>query len=226
MQDRHARYASASGILFVFFVIVGFVVQPKPPAADATAQEVLEYIVDKQNTLHVVQLLFGAAGLFFIWFIGTLRHLLGRAEGNEGRLATTAYGGGLVAAATLMVGLGLTAVASLHPVENGANLTHALIDASLLVPAVGAPAAFVYFAANGLSILRSGYLPAWMGWFGLVTAVLNILGIGAVFTDHGVFAGDGLFGFFLGFACFLLWNLGASIMLYRKLGEAPAPGPE
>jgi succinate dehydrogenase/fumarate reductase cytochrome b subunit len=225
MQDRYARYGSATGVLFVIFVIVGFLVQPKPPAADATAQEILNYVVDKQNTLHVVQLLFGAAGLFFIWFIGTLRHLLSRAEGDDGRLANTAFGGGLIAVATLMVGGGLAAVAALHPVENGANVTHALIDASLLVPAVGAPAAFVFFAANGLSILRSGYLPAWMGWFAIVSAVLNILGIGAVFTDHGVFAGDGVLGFFLGFLCFLLWTLLASILLYRKLGEAPAPGP-
>jgi hypothetical protein len=209
----------------VFFVIVGFVVTPKPPAADATAQEVFNYIVDKQNTLHVVQLLFGAAAVLFLWFIGSLRQILGRAEGDEGRLANTAFGGGLVAAATLIVGGALAAVAALHPVENGANVTHALIDASLIVPAVGAPAAFVFFAANGLSILRSGYLPAWMGWFGIVTAVLNVLGIGAVFTDHGVFAGDGVLGFFLGFLCFLLWNLLASILLYRKLGEAPAPGP-
>ena len=225
MQDRHARYGAATGVLFVIFVIAGFLVQPKPPAADATAQEILNYVVDKQNTLHVVQLLFGAAGLFFIWFIGTLRQLLSRAEGDDGRLANTAFGGGLIAVATLMVGGGLAAVAALHPVENGANVTHALIDASLLVPAVGAPAAFVFFAANGLSILRSGYLPAWMGWFAIVSAVLNILGIGAVFTDHGVFAGDGVLGFFLGFLCFLLWTLLASIQLYRKLGEAPAPGP-
>jgi hypothetical protein len=225
MQDRHARYGAGTGVLFVIFVIAGFLVQPKPPAADATAQEILNYVVDKQNTLHVVQLLFGAAGLFFIWFIGTLRQLLSRAEGDDGRLANTAFGGGLIAVATLMVGGGLAAVAALHPVENGANVTHALIDASLLVPAVGAPAAFVFFTANGLSILRSGYLPAWMGWFALVSAVFNILGIGAVFTDHGVFAGDGVLGFFLGFLCFLLWTLLASILLYRKLGEAPAPGP-
>jgi hypothetical protein len=225
MQDRYARYGAATGVLFVVFVIAGFLVRPKPPSADASAQEFFNYIVDKQNTLHIVQLLFAAAGVFFIWFIGTLRHLLSRAEGNEGRLANTAFGAGLILASALLVGGGLEAAAALHPVENGANLTHALIDAAVLIPAVAAPAAFVFFVANGLSILRSGYLPAWMGWFGIATAVLNILVIGAVFTDHGVFAGDGVLGFFLGFLAFLLWSLLASIMLYRKLGEAPAPGP-
>ena len=75
----------------------------------------------------------------FIWFIGTLRNLLSNAEGDGGRLANTAFGGGLIAAATLMVGFALLAVAELHPAENGAALTHALVDASMLVPAVGLP---------------------------------------------------------------------------------------
>lgn len=223
MNDRHARYGAATGVLFVVFVIIGFLVQPKPPAADATAQEILNYISDKQDTLHIVQLIFGAAGLTFLWFIGTLRNLLANAEGDGGRLANTAYGAGLVAVATLMIGGALAAVAALHPVDNGADLTRALIDASLLIPAVGAPAAFVFFAANGLSIMRSGYLPAWMGWLGLVTAVFNVLGIGAVFTDHGAFAADGVLGFFIGFLLFLIWNLLASILLVRKLGGAEQP---
>jgi succinate-acetate transporter protein len=58
-----------------------------------------------------------------------------------------------------------------------------------------------------------------------VTALFNLLGIGAVYTDSGVFAADGLLGFFIGFALFLLWILLASVLLYRKLGDdgvAPA----
>jgi hypothetical protein len=219
MNDRHTRYGAATGILFVLLVIVGFVVTPKPPAADASVSEVFEYISNKQNTLHAVQLIFAAAGFFFIWFLGTLRSLLSTAEGGEGRLANTAFGGGLIAVATLMVGFALAATAALHPATNGPELTHALIDASLLVPAVAAPAAAVFFAANGLSIRRSGYLPAWMGWLGLVTAFFNLLGIGAVYTDSGAFAADGVLGFFIGFALFLLWILLASILLYRKLGD-------
>ena len=219
MSDRYARYGAATGILFVLFVIVGFLVTPNPPAADASAAEVFEYVSDKQDTLHTVQLLFAVAGFFFIWFIGTLRHSLSAAEGDGGRLANTAFGAGLIAIATLMVAFGLAATAALHPAENGPELTHALIDASLVIPAVACPAAVAFFAANGLSILRSAYLPAWLGWLGLVTALFNLLGISAVYTDSGAFAADGVLGFFIGFALFLIWNLAASIVLYQRLGE-------
>jgi hypothetical protein len=222
-SDRHARYAAATGIFFFVLVVIGFVVQHKPPASDASATEVLEYVKDHRDNLHLVQAIFGLAGFFFIWFIGALRSLLGRAEGGEGRLATTAYGGGLIAVATLMVGLGLAAAAELHPAADP-EITRALIDASLLVPAVGAPAAAVFFLGNGLSILRSGYLPSWLGWLGIVAAVFNAIGISAVFTDHGAFAGDGVIGFFAGFLLFIIWVLAASIALVRKLGEGGTEG--
>jgi hypothetical protein len=217
-SDRHSRYAAATGIFFVVLVVIGFLVQPKPPSSDASAVEVLEYVKDHHDALHVIQLIFGLAGFFFIWFIGALRSLLGGAEGGERRLATTAFGGGLIAVATLMVGLGVAAAAELHPARDP-EITRALIDASLLIPAVGAPAAAVFFFANGLSVLRSGYLPPWLGWLGMVTAFFNAIGIGAVFTDHGVFAGDGVLGFFVGLVLFLVWVLAASILLVRKLGE-------
>ena len=218
-SDRYSRYAAATGIFFVVFAVVGFLVQPKPPASDATAVEVLEYVKDHRDGLHVVQLIFAFAGFFFIWFVGALRSFLGAAEGGERRLATTAYGGGLIAIATLMAGLGLAAAAELHPARDP-EVTRALIDASVLVPAVGAPAAAVFFVANGLSIARSGCLPRWMAGMAMVTALFNAIGVSAVFTDHGAFAGDGVFGFFLGLVLFLFWVGAASILIYRRLGEA------
>ncbi len=218
-SDRHARYGAATGIVFVVLVIVAFLVQPKPPAADASAMEVFDYVSDKQDTLHIVQLIFAAAGFFLLWFAGTLRSLLAGAEEGDGRLANLAYGGLLVAFATLVVGFALSATATLHPVANGPDLTHALVDASLIVPALGGPAVAVFFLANSLSIFRSGYLPGWLGWLGIAAAVFNLTALGAVFTDSGAFAADGVLGFFLGFVLFLLWFLLASILLYRKLGE-------
>jgi hypothetical protein len=219
MNDRYERYGAATGILFVILVVIGFAITPNPPATDAAPAEVLSYVSDHANALHAVQLIFGAAGFLFIWFLGSLRSSLAAAEGGQGRLATTAYGGGLIAVAMLMVGFALQATATLHPVTNDPDLTRALIDASLMVPAVGTPAVVVFFVANGISILRSGYLSSWVGHMAFVTAFFNALGIGAVYTDHGAFAADGVFGFFLGFLLFLVWILAASIALYKKLGE-------
>ncbi len=218
-SDRHDRYAAATGILFVLLAVVGFIVTPKPPAVDASAVEVLEYVKDHRDSLHVVQLIFAFAGFFFVWFVGALRSFLGAAEGGNRRLATTAYGGGLIAIATLMVGLGLAAAADLHPARDP-EITRALIDASLIVPAVGAPAAAVFFVANGLSIAHSEALPRWMAGMAMVTALFNALGVSAVFTDHGAFAADGVFGFFLGFLLFLFWVGAASVLIYRRLGES------
>lgn len=222
MNDRFARYGAATGVLFVVLVVIAFLIQPTPPDSNATPAEVLGYFSDHRKALHVVLLIFGAAAFFFIWFIGTLRTALGSAEGGIGRLAATAYGGGLVSAAALLVAFGLVATAALHPAENGAEVTRALNDGAAMVLAISAPAAVVFFAANSLSILRSGYLPSWLAWLGFATAFFNALGIGGVFTDHGVFAADGLLGFFVGFVLFLLWFLLASIMLTRRLGEDEA----
>ncbi|MFI5028554.1 MAG: hypothetical protein ACHQCF_06185 [Solirubrobacterales bacterium] len=222
MSDRHARYAAATGIFFVVLVVIAFLVQPKPPPSDATPAEIIEYIKAHHEALHVIQVVFGIAGFFFLWFIGALRSLFGAAEGGEARLATTAFGGGLVAFATLVVGFGITAAAELHPARDP-EITRALWDAGVLVFAVGAPAVAVFFVANSLSILRSGFLPSWMGWLGLITALFNALGIGAIFTDHGVFAADGALGFFIGFILFMVWVLLTSILIVRKLGGSEAP---
>ena len=227
MKDSYARYGAATGIGFVVLVILGFLITPQPPDADAAPAEVLGYVVDHANALHAVQLIFAAAGFLFIWFIGTLRDALSRVEVGAGRhaLANTAWGAGLIFVAALMVSFALAATATLHPVDNDPELTRALWDASLLVPAVATPAAAVFFVANSLSILRSGYLPAWLGWLGLATALFNALGVGGVYTDHGAFAADGVLGFLVGFLLFLAWTLLASILLVRKLGESEGPTP-
>jgi len=220
MTDRYARYGAATGIGFVILVVIGFLTQPTPPDADAPASEVLNYVVDHQNALHAEQLVFGIAGLLFIWFIGTLRSALVTAEGGNGRLATTGYGAGLLGVGILIVSFGLTATAAFHPVDNGPDTTRAFVDAGLMVAAVGAPAAAAFLLANSLVILRTALLPSYLGWIGVVAAVLNLLGLGSIYTDSGAFAPDGVFGLLLPFLSFLLWSLLTSMELTRRLGQA------
>ena len=222
MTDRYARYGAATGIGFVLLVVIGFATQPSPPSSDAPPSEFLNYVVDHQNALHAEQLVFGVAGLLFLWFIGTLRASLVTAEGGPGRLAATGYGAGLVAVATLIVSFGLTAAAAFHPAANGPDTTRTLIDAGAMIAAVGAPAATAFLLANSLVILRTALLPSYLGWIGLITALLNLIGLGAVYTDSGAFAPDGVFGLVAPFLSFLLWILLTSMELTRRLGRADA----
>jgi hypothetical protein len=227
MTDRHARYGAATGIGFVILVVIGFLTQPSPPSTDASPSEVLTYVVDHQNALHAGQLIFGLAGLLFIWFIGTLRAYLAVAEGGPGRLAGTAYGAGLVAVATLIVSFGLSAAAAFHPADNGPGTTRALIDASVMIAAVGAPAATAFLLASGLAILHTAALRPVLGWIAIVAGVLNLIGLGAVYTDSGAFAPDGVFGLMLPILSFLLFVLLASMEMVRRLGVVEAAtGPE
>jgi hypothetical protein len=218
MNNRYVRYGAMTGIFGVVLFVLAFAIQPKPPAPDASPSEVLNYFVDHHDAVHVGELLFSAAAFFFLWFIGTLRSTLAAAEGADGRLAGTAYGAGLVAVATLFVGFGLQAAAAFHPADNGPDLTRALVDAGAMIFALGAPAITVFFVANGLVIIRTGYLAPWLGWLALLTALGNAFGVGNIFSDHGVFASNGALGFFAGLSLFLIWTLAASILLVRKLG--------
>jgi hypothetical protein len=222
MTDRYARYGAATGMGFVLLVVIGFATQPSPPSSDATPSEFLGYVTDHQNALHAEQLVFGVAGLLFLWFIGTLRAALVTAEGGPGRLAATGYGAGLVGLTTLVVSFGLTAAAAFHPATNGPDTTRALIDAGAMVAAVGAPAATAFLLANSLVILRTPLLPDYLGWIGIVAAVFNLIGLGAVYTDSGAFAPDGALGLVAPFLTFLLWILLASMELTRRLGRVDA----
>jgi hypothetical protein len=225
MNDRHARYGAATGIVFVVLIIVGFFSQTKPPDLNASGGDWLNYFQDHRDAIHVGELIVGVASFMFIWFIGTLRSALAAAEGGQGRLAVTAYGAGLVMVAILIASFGLQATAALHPATNGPQLTHALVDAFTVMFALSGGAVGVFFVANSIVILRSGYLPAWLGWVGMLAALFNLLALGGVITDHGAFAPDkGILGFFAGFVFFLIWFLGTSIALMRRLGRDGAPG--
>src|SRR5213078_3228086 len=51
-EHRYAKYGAATGIVFVIFLIVGFlIVFPQPPDTDASAREWATYFTDHQNAV-------------------------------------------------------------------------------------------------------------------------------------------------------------------------------
>ena len=196
MEDRYARYGAATGIVFVVLLVIAFIVMTEPPNADAPAEEYTAYFSENQDSVNTGVLLGTLSLFFFIWFAGTLASAL-RVTAGSPRLPTIAFGGAIAAAVAFFIGLTALAVAAHRPEEVSPELTRALYDAFVLsaVPAVAGLVAL--FGATAAIILRSDLLPDWVGWLSGVTAVLQLLAFGPLYTDTGAFAGDGALGVFV-----------------------------
>jgi hypothetical protein len=218
VNDRYARYGAASGILAVVLLMVGFLgfVTPSVPDFDSSGTTWASFYSDHQSRIQAGVTIVGAGLFFFIWFLGSVRSALARAEGGQGRLTSIAYGGGLLSVGVLIVGASAIAVAALRPGELDPNVTRALQDLSVAMGAPGAAAFTAFFAAIAIVGYRYKAVPAPVAGFAALAAIAQPLAFGVGVTDHGAFAGDGLVGGLIPIITFTIAVLALSIALMRR----------
>jgi hypothetical protein len=222
MKDRDwERLGAATGALSVLLFIIGFGVLPTPPDVDAPAIEVHAYFADEQSGIQASMVLMTVALFFFIWFLGSLRSALRTAEGGTGRVSSIAFGGGLVSAAALFAFITLFAGAAFHPDETLPEVTTAMNDLAVVSAAPALAGLTALFAASAKVALRHGAFPSSIGLLLALAALAQPFAVGAMLTDSGVFAGDGVLGLFLPVAAFAVAVLATSGSLVRRAG---APG--
>jgi hypothetical protein len=217
-DDRFARYGAASGILAVLLVVGAFLgfILPNAPELDAPGIDWAAYFADHQSRIQVGVIVLGVGLFFFIWFLGSLRSALARAEGGEGRLASIAFGGGIVAIASLMVAASAGAVAALRPEDLDPNTTRALNDVGVVVGGPGAAGFTALFAATAIVGYRHGALPAPIAGLAALAAITQPLAYGVAVTDSGAFAADGVLGGFIPIITFVIAMLALSYALIRE----------
>lgn len=218
-DQRWERYAAWSGLIFFVLLVIAFAVLPSPPDFDASANDIADYYADHQDGIRVSVVLVTAALFFFVWFIATFRSALAFAEGGGRRLANLVYGTGLVATAAIGLCQGAVAVAALHPELTSPEVLRTLHDFSVVGFAPLTGIFFAFFLASGLAIQRLSVLPSWLGVFACIVALIQILGIGAMLTDDGAFAADGVLGGFLPLIAFAVWFPAASYALATRVPD-------
>jgi hypothetical protein len=209
-DDRWERWSAAAGIVFVVLFVALFFVSPETPP-DATAQSLAAFYNERGVAGPVVDFyLVGLGAAALLWFSGTVRATLRRAEGEPGRLSSLAFGGGAAAAMLLVVGGSLFIAPAAEVVFGDLTAIDPVLDETigtagfLAVNFAMIPAALMFTAAS-LVALRTGVLPPWFGWVGLIAAfilVANLL-LSAVL-------------FFVGFYVFLAWILVTSVLLLAR----------
>jgi hypothetical protein len=221
--DRYARYGAATGIIAAILTVVGFFIFGTDiPATDASAQEWGSFFSDNQTQVQVGATLVGVGLFFLLWFLGSLRGAIAAAEGGAGRLASIAFGGGIIVVAffTLAITGGVTA--AFRPDQVDPNLTRALNDFGALAGAPASAGFAALFGAAAIAGYRYAVVPAPVAGLSALAAVTAPLAFGIVFTDSGVFAADGVLGLWVPFVTAVVALIALSWSLMRAATPAAA----
>lgn len=223
------RLAAASGIGFAVFILLSAFVPGAAPAYDDLAPAVAGYYADKQTEVQLAQLFLGLAVVEALWFTGYLRGILNRADldaGGMGRLTSVAWGGAIVGIAFAALSGVLQGAAAKLPQGTDPGVYRGLHQAGVEAVSYAEISLAVFLLATSLVILRTGVLPAWLGWFGFLPVILWTIGFLRVIApeqDTGPIGGAG----FVAFLGFVLWSAATSVALLTRVraDAVPAPSP-
>jgi hypothetical protein len=113
--------------------------------------------------------------------MGTLRVKLDRAESSPGTLTGLVWGSGIVATTLIVAGAAVSAAPALlagdQDFQLAANTAEILNWAGYLLLVGGIMTASIVVLATSMASLRTGVLPAWVGWTGLVVAIVMLFSI-------------------------------------------------
>jgi hypothetical protein len=215
-----AQISAASGIVFVVLVLAGAFIQPQPPpSTDDSIDKIIKYFTDDRARILTGSYLIGFSTVFLLWFLGTLR--LALMKSGATRLPVTAVGAGIAAVALVLVANGVNETLAFRTAaERNPDVVHALFDVSAMVFLQVGFAVGTFVLAASVVMIRWKAVSQWLGYAGVVVAVLNYIDAGAL-AKSGALSPAGVFGLicFLGFAA---WVLVASVLLTLQAGKEPA----
>jgi hypothetical protein len=224
---RWERVGAATGIAFVVFIVISFLLIPEaPPELDDPISDIRSFYVDNASAWQANVYLTGIAAFFLVWFLGSLRTALERAEAQAtgavrvARIVSPA--GAVVVALALVNGAVNDALATRVAAESDQAAIRALYDVlSFTITFTAFPLAALVGATSVVSH-RTGLLPPLVTWLGfsLVPAWL-VAGCG-VFVESGEFSPTGAVGFVV-LLVWLAWTLALSASLMRRAGRDVMP---
>jgi hypothetical protein len=175
------------GVLFIVVAIVAFAIGGEPPEAKEGGQKIIDHYVDNKDSIQISSLLVGIAAVLLVFFFGYLRKVLHAAEGERGMLSILV----LVGAAIVATGIAIDATLAFALSEAAddidpaaAQAIEAIWDNDFLPLMVGTT---VILFATGISVVRHGALPKWLGWVAIALGLVGVTPIGfAAFLGLGV----------------------------------------
>ena len=160
-----------TGVIFVVLVAIGSGIGGDRIEPTDAPSDIARALMDRGDVARLGSIISLVGILFFFPFLAYLRNRLRKAEGEDGWLTSTAYGGGLVTAAMLLVVetlnlASLSISAGVDPV-----VAQVLVVLSWRFFWVLAPPLIAFTLGSSLAIVRYSALPRWLGWVGFVVSL-------------------------------------------------------
>ena len=187
-------------------------------ASDPVARMVAHY-TDSGAALRAQALLFVVGAGLFIWFAGSLRAFLARAEGGTGRLSTVAFGAAVASTVVTLTAIAFQVGLASAARDAGQPALVGTMDALFVI--ANLPLA-VMLVAVAVVTFRTAVLPAWLGWLSVVAAVAQLAPVFGIALDGGPLAADGWLSAYLPYPLYALWLASAAVTTFARLGS-PRP---
>ena len=204
MERSNDWLVPLTGVGFFVVGIIGFLVGGEPKSADDPVNEIVKFYVDNKDSVQIAAFIGVLAGVLLVFFGAYLRRVLREAAGPGDILSLVSFIGlGFVA-----FGFAIDSTIAFALADKAEDVDPTAVQALQMlwdndfIPIMLGVLLFLW--ATGISVIRTGVLPKWIGW------VMLVLGI-AGFTPIGFVAAIGS----------ALLVLVISIMLTLRVRSAP-----
>jgi hypothetical protein len=203
MSVNWERLWRMSGINFVLFFVIAYVIYGDQPKVGASAGKLVSFYDGDRTRILIATVIFALAVLNLLWFAAAITSMLRDAgQGGWGAAATAASAAlGSVFFVLIMLGAALA-----YSIAGSGNepLTSGLNDLSwVCIVVVSFPAAMLIMAGS-FGLWRAGIISNALFSAGVAAVVLVLLG-GTTWASDGIWAPDGAYSRFISPIIGLTW---------------------
>ncbi len=195
-----------TGVAFIVLGIIGGAIIGEPKSADEPVDEIVDYYLDNKDAIQIGSFFGVAAGLFLVFFGAYLRKVLQAASPAGDQLPLLSLLGLVVVTVgfaidnTILFALS-EAADDIEPAS--VQTLQALWDNDFIPIALGV---VIFLWSTGISVIRTGALPRWLGWAAILFGIVAFTPIGWV-----------------GAAGAAVWVLAVSILLSVRARRTSGP---
>jgi hypothetical protein len=210
-EETWERCGAASGLGVVVLGAAATAFERAPvTAADFTAN---------RTALVTQSMLFLAGAALSLWFIGSLRTHLMRAEGRSGRVSTVAFGAGVAWVTLNMLAQAFQVGVASDPRGDAPDSVLNMMSATFTI--ANLPLA-VMLAAVAVVSLRHHAFPQWLGWLAVAAAAAHAVLWLSTAAGSRPLASDSQLSFVL-YPFVVVWLVPATVVMIRRTAIRRSP---